>query len=109
MEHWGTNQNYVQSAMHTPSSYGGTVNLGGQVVATASTQFHIYTLDWTAEKMVFSVDGIVHYTYNPAVKNASTWPFNSAQYLLLNLAILPSISNSYTSSAMEVDYVRVYQ
>ena len=109
MEHWGTNQNYVQSAMHTPSSYGGTVNLGGQVVATASTQFHIYTLDWTAEKMVFSVDGIVHYTYNPPVKNASTWPFNSAQYLLLNLAILPSVSNTYTSSAMEVDYVRVYQ
>ena len=28
MEHWGNNQNYVQSAMHTPSSFGGTVNLG---------------------------------------------------------------------------------
>lgn len=27
MEHWGTNQNYVQSAMQTPSSYGGTENL----------------------------------------------------------------------------------
>ena len=28
MEHWGSNQNYVQSATHTPSSYGGTVNHG---------------------------------------------------------------------------------
>ena len=109
MEHWGTNQNYVQSAMHTPSSYGGTVNLGGQVIATASSQFHTYTLDWTAAKMVFSVDGIIHYTYNPSVKNASTWPFDAEQYLLLNLAILPSIGVNYTSSAMEVDYVRVYQ
>lgn len=109
MEHWGSNQNYVQSAMHTPSSYGNTVNLGGQVVATASSQFHIYTLDWTAEKMVFSVDGIVHYTYNPTIKNANTWPFDSEQYLLLNLAILPSISQNYTSSTMEVDYIRIYQ
>jgi beta-glucanase (GH16 family) len=29
MEHWGDNQNYVSSAMHTPSSFGGTVNVGG--------------------------------------------------------------------------------
>lgn len=109
MEYWGTNQNYVQSAMHTPSSYGNTANLGGQVVATASSQFHVYALDWTAEKMVFSVDGVVHYTYNPPVKNATTWPFDSEQYLLLNLAILPSISQNYTSGTMEVDYVRIYQ
>jgi beta-glucanase (GH16 family) len=109
MEHWGHNQNYVQSAMHTPSSYGGTVNLGGQTVSTASSQFHIYTLVWTSEQMVFSVDGVVHYTYNPAVKNASTWPFNADQYLLLNVAIESSISASFTQSAMEIDYVRVYQ
>ena len=68
MEHWGSNQNYVQSAIHTPSSYGGTVNLGGQNISTASSQFHIYTIDWSEEKMVFSVDGNVHYTYNPAQK-----------------------------------------
>lgn len=109
MEHWGSNQNYVQSAMHTPSSYGGTVNLGGQVISTASSQFHIYTLDWTAEKMVFSVDGIVHYTYNPTTKNASTWPFDAEQYVLLNVALQSSISQSFTECAMEVDYVRIYQ
>jgi beta-glucanase (GH16 family) len=109
MEHWGTNQNYVQSAMHTPSSYGGTVNLGGQTVATASSQFHVYSLDWTSEKMVFSVDNVVHYTYNPPVKNASTWPFDAEQYILLNLAIQSSIISNFTQAAMEVDYVRVYQ
>ena len=109
MEHWGTNQNYIQSAMHTPSSYGGTVNLGGQTVSTASSQFHIYSLDWTSEKMVFSVDNIVHYTYNPPVKNASTWPFDAEQYILLNVAIQSSIISNFTQAAMEVDYVRVYQ
>ena len=109
MEHWGTNQNYVQSAMHTPSSFSSTVNLGGQTISTASSAYHIYTLVWTAEKMEFAVNGVIHYTYNPSVKNASTWPFDAEQYLLLNLAIQSNISSSFTQGAMEVDYVRVYQ
>ena len=109
MEHWGNNQNYVQSALHTPSSYGGTVNKGGQTIATASSEFHIYTLEWTSEKMVFKVDDVEHYTYNPAVKNADTWPFDSDQYLLLNIAIEAGVAASFTESKMEIDYVRVYQ
>ena len=109
MEHWGNNQNYVQSAMHTPSSYGGTVNHGGQIIPTASSEFHLYTLEWSSEKMIFSVDDVVHYTYNPAIKDSDTWPFDSEQYLLLNIAIQPSIEQSFTQSAMEIDYVRVYQ
>jgi beta-glucanase (GH16 family) len=109
MEHWGTNQNYVQSAMHTPSSFGSTTNLGGQTIPTASSQFHIYSLEWSATSMTFSVDNIVHYIYNPAVKNASTWPFNAEQYILLNIAVQSSIASNFIQSAMEVDYVRVYQ
>jgi len=109
MEHWGTNQNYVQSAVHTPSSYGSTVNLGGQTIANASTEFNVYALEWTAENLVFSVNDIVHYTYNPSEYNDDTWPFDAEQYLLMNIAILPNIDPSFTESAMEIDYVRVYQ
>ena len=109
MEHWGHNQNYVSSAMHTPSSFGGTVNVGGQYVSGASTNYHVYALEWSETKMVFSVDSVVHYTYEPSTYTASTWPFYDPQYLLLNIAIQPSIDSTFTSSAMEVDYVRVYQ
>lgn len=108
MEHWGNNQNFVQSAMHTPSSSGATVNKGGQVISTASTEFHIYTMDWTAEKIVFSVDGKVHYTYNPVEKNENTWPYDQDQYLIMNIAIQSSIDPGFTESPMEIDYVRVY-
>jgi len=59
--------------------------------------------------MVFSVDGVVHYTYNPAIKDASTWPFDAPQYLLFNVAMQPSIDPNFTQSSMEIDYVRVYQ
>jgi len=109
MEHWGDNQNFVQSAMHTPSSYGGTINHGGQIIPTASSEFHVYTLDWYEDRMVFSVDGNVHYVYEPNVQNSDTWPFTEEQYLLLNTAIQPSIDPNFTGSAMEVDYVRIYQ
>ena len=109
MEHWGANQNYVQSALHTPSSYGGTSNVGGQYISNASTQFNVYTLEWTPEQMIFSVNGYVHYTYNPNPQNSETWPFDAPQYLLLNIAIESSITSSFTETEMEIDYVRVYE
>lgn len=109
MEHWGTNPGYISSATHTPSSFGNTVNVGAQILPTYGTEFHIYSLEWTPEKLVFAVDGIKHFTYNPPVKNAETWPFDDEMYLLFNVAILPSIEAGFTSSAMEVDYVRIYQ
>jgi len=109
MEHWGSNQNFVQSATHTPSSYGGTINHGGQWISTASSQHHTYGLEWTEEKLVFSVDDVVHYTYNPPIKNSNTWPFDAEQYLILNIAISPDISPNFVQSALEIDYVRVYQ
>jgi len=109
IEHWGNNQDFVQSAMHNRSSFGGTVNKGGRSINNASTEFHIYTLDWNSNKMTFSVDGIVHYVYNPEDKNIQNWPYNAPQYLLFNVAILPNIASNFTESAMEIDYVRVYQ
>ncbi len=109
IEHWGTNQSFVQSAMHNRSSFGGTVNKGGRAINNASTEFHIYTLDWNANKMTFSVDGIEHYTYNPEEKDIANWPYDAPQYLLFNVAILPQIASNFTESAMEIDYIRVYQ
>ena len=109
MEHWGTNQNYISSAMHTPSSFGNTVNYGGIVIPNVSSTFHVYAVDWYPNRMVFSVDGFTHYIYYPSVQNNNTWPFTQDQYILLNTAILPSILPSFTQSTMEIDYVRVYQ
>jgi len=110
LEHWGKNQDYVSSALHNGSSYGGYVkNVGGQTVNNAYSEFHIYTFEWTAEKMTFSIDGKPHYKYHPKVKNAKTWPYDSDYYLILNIAIEPDIDPNFTESTMVVDYIRVYQ
>ncbi|AVR47331.1 laminarinase [Christiangramia fulva] len=112
MEHWGHNQGFVQSAVHTPSSFGNTVNHGAQTLNDVSTAFHVYAAEWDDQEIVFSVDGVVHYTYSPAAKNSETWPFNSNQFLILNVAMGGSwfaIDPDFESSTMEVDYVRIYQ
>ena len=109
MEHWGSNQNYVQSALHTPSSFGATVNHGGLLASNVSSTFHEYSMEWSEDEIVFSLDGVVYYTYSPPNQNMSTWPFVAEQFLLLNIAIEPSIDPNFSSSPMVIDYVRVYQ
>lgn len=104
--------NYIQSALHTPSSFGNTTNIGGAIASNLATDFHIYSMNWSPNQISFLLDGVVFYTYNPAVKNPSNWPFNSEQYILLNIAmggIAGNINSNYTQSSMVVDYVRVYQ
>jgi len=103
---------FVQSAIHTPSSFGNTINHGGIVAQNLGDDFHVYSMNWSPFQITFLLDGVPFYTYNPAVKNASTWPFDSEQYLLLNIAmggVAGSIPPSFTQATMEIDYVRVYQ
>lgn len=110
LEHWGKKQNYIQSAVHNGASAGDDViNLGGKLLENVSNQFHVYAVDWYKDKMVFSVDGNEHYTYQPEVQDANTWPFTTDQYILLNIAIEPDIDPAFEESAMVIDYVRVYQ
>lgn len=103
---------YIQSAIHSPSSFGNTVNHGGIIASNLGNDFHVYSMNWSPFQITFLLDGIAFYTYNPAVKNASTWPFDAEQYLLLNIAmggVAGAIPNSFSQATMEVDYVRVYQ
>ncbi|KQC30324.1 glycoside hydrolase family 16 protein [Flagellimonas eckloniae] len=110
LEHWGKNQDYVSSAVHNGSSYGDKVkNLGGQTIKNASTEFHIYALEWTSEKMIFSIDGIAHFTYNPSIKNTETWPYDTDYYLILNIAVESEIDQNFIESPMVVDYIRIFQ
>lgn len=112
MEHWGTNQNVVSSAVHFPVN--GNLNAGqyvtnAQNIPGVSNDFHVYAVDWNPQRITFSVDGINHFSYNPATKNQYTWPFDAEQYLLLNVAIEGTVTAGFTESGMEIDYVRVYQ
>lgn len=113
MEHVGNNQNVVQSAIHTPSSFGGTINKGSLTVPGVSNEFHVYEMEWTEDFVSFSVDGSKYYTYQPDVQNGDTWPFNTDQFLIFNVAMGGSLGGAieagFTESRMQVDYIKVYQ
>ena len=113
MEHVGNNIGGISSAIHTPSSHGNTVNVGRIDIPDATTEFHVYKVDWTAEKMDFYVDDTLYYSYNPELKNSSTWPFDSDQFILLNIAmggtLGGAIATDFNQAILEIDYVRVYQ
>jgi beta-glucanase (GH16 family) len=109
MEHWGVNPNYVSSAIHTPSSFGGTINHGGRTIPGVMNTFHVYAMEWYPDSIVFSVDSTVHYVYKPDVKDMLTWPFDAPQYILLNIAINGDVQHNFQKAAMHIDYVRVYQ
>ncbi len=112
MEHWGSNQNVISGATHTPSSFGNTVNKGEINVPGVSNDFHLYGLNWSSEKLEFTVDGSIFYTYNPAIKDSATWPFDQDFFFILNVAMgsfWDTIDPNFVESTMEIDYIRVYQ
>lgn len=113
MEHVGNNPNQILAAIHTPSSFGNTVNKGLTTIPNVSTEFHVYSINWSANQISFLVDDEIYYTYNPANKTLQNWPFNADQFLIMNIAmggtLGGTIDSSFSASTMEVDYVRVYQ
>ena len=112
MEHGLHATNEVSCAIHTPSSFGATVNTSTNILTDVANDFHVYSVNWSPNQMTFLIDGVGYYTYNPAVKDNSTWPFDLEQFLLLNVAmggVSGSIDPNFVQSSMVVDYVRVYQ
>ncbi len=109
MEHVGNNQDVVSSALHFPGNSGGDAIFEEINIPGASTEFHIYAVEWTASTIIFSVDGVEYHTFN----NSDSVPFNKDFFMLLNVAMGGTfggaIDPAFTESTMEIDYVRVYQ
>lgn len=113
MEHVGNRPGWTSSAIHNNAGHGGNYFGDEQYIADATTEFHIYGILWTEEKIDFTVDGEVYFTYNPTVKNGDNWPYDAKQFLILNIAMGGTLGGnipaSFDRSTMEIDYVRVYQ
>ncbi|MDP4207371.1 MAG: family 16 glycosylhydrolase [Bacteroidota bacterium] len=116
MEHVGYDPLWIQGSIHTPSSYGNTINSGRLQVSDCEGSFHVYGMTWTPDKIEYYVDNpeTPYYTYKPAIKTSATWPFDKPFYIILNLAIggnwggAKGVDDSIFPVEMQVDYVRVY-
>lgn len=106
--------NTVGHALHSSSRNGSSPvePPSRSAVVNPSSAFHTYAVVWTANNLVFSVDGVDRATLTPPTADAAA--FQKEFFLILNLAMGGSyvgntISPSITSATYEVDYVRVYQ
>lgn len=121
MEHVGYDQGTIHATIHTEAYYHGkNTQKGGSVASEdCSDEFHVYSVEWLPDQLIFSMDGEEYFTYKPTaytqIPTSAEWPFDESFYLILNIAMGGSwggaqgIDETLESAQMEVDYVRVYQ
>jgi beta-glucanase (GH16 family) len=84
-------------------------------IPDASEAFHVYALEWDAKHMDFFVDDKKYFAFTKDDSGKYAWPFDSDQYLILNLAIgggwggTKGIDETCFPQRCYIDYVRVYQ
>ena len=117
MEHVGFDPGVVHATAHTGAfnHSRGNHRTATTSVADACTAFHRYQMHWTASRITVGVDDRNYYQYSNDNSGNAEWPFDSPQYLILNVAVggdwggQMGVTDSIFPITMEIDYVRVYQ
>jgi beta-glucanase (GH16 family) len=109
MEHKGNELNKIHGTLHFPGRSGGNPDTSTVTPnATATTEFHNYSVDWRADTIKFYVDGQLFKTFG----NSASVPFNQNFFLIFNCAMGGTfggtIDPNFVSSTFEIDFVRVY-
>ncbi|WUR13274.1 glycoside hydrolase family 16 protein [[Empedobacter] haloabium] len=116
MEHVGHRPGEILGSVYTGASNWpmGTGKTDRTAVPDACGAFHDYHLTWTRERIRIGVDGRDYAErVNSGNGDYAQWPFDSPQYLLLNLAVGGDLGGDVVDASLpwrfEIDYVRVYQ
>jgi beta-glucanase (GH16 family) len=89
MEHVGFEPGVIHATAHT-LAYNHTrrnARSAIKLVADACTAFHKYQLTWTTHRIKLGVDDHDYYQYSNDGSGNAEWPFDSPQFLLLNIAV----------------------
>ncbi len=109
MEHLGNSLNKIYFTLHYPGHSGGNATGSHAMIPNVTNEFKVYSIEWTAQSIVFFVDGVKYYTF----PNNSSVPYNKKFFLIMNIAMGGTfggaIDPAFKSGTMEIDYVRVYQ
>ena len=117
MENVGYWPDTVFGTVHTEAynSMKNTQKSKGIAFNDLSKAFHVYALEWSADYMVFKVDGKEYNRFTNEHTGADAWPFDKTFHLLLNIAIGGNwggkfgVDDSIFPQKMLVDWVRIYQ
>jgi beta-glucanase (GH16 family) len=109
MEHRGSELNKIFGTLHYPGRSGGNADGSTTVISNATTEFHIYKLEWSSSLIKIYVDDQLYHT----VTNSTNIPFNHDFFLLINLAMggtfAGPVDPDFSAATLEVDYVKVYK
>jgi hypothetical protein len=109
LEQRGDDKNTVFSTIHYPGNFAGGGPSKSTELTTSTTEFHKYTIDWSAAEIKFAIDDQVYHT----LPNDSSLPFNADFFFILNVAMGGTLGGTvdpnFTEDMMEVDYIKVYQ
>jgi beta-glucanase (GH16 family) len=89
MENVG-DSSWVSHALHGPGYFGNTPLAYRNILpkGTDITQWHIYSVNWTADKLTFSIDGKVTYTVTKQMaEKYGRWVFDTPKFIILNFAL----------------------
>ncbi|NMH26950.1 glycoside hydrolase family 16 protein [Flavobacterium silvaticum] len=109
MEQVGNDPGKVLGTLHHPGHFGANGSSGNTMVPDCSSEFHVYATDWSPTSLKFYVDDNLFFTFpnNPGI------PFGHDFFLILNVAMGGNfggtVDPNFVESAMDIDYVRVYQ
>lgn len=81
---------WIGVALHGPGYSGDTplVNKYFFKKGHDVTQWHVYSVDWTADALLFKVDGeLIYRVTRPMIENYGKWAFDNPKYIILNFAL----------------------
>lgn len=81
---------WVSAAVHGPGYFGeaGLVNKLFFPTDFDATAWHIYSVDWFPDRLIFKVDDFIIYRVTrPMTDFFGSWVFDNQKYLILNLAL----------------------
>lgn len=118
MEHVGYDQDVIHGTAHSElyNHVKQTQKEGRDTIPGVHNDFHIYSLDWSKDKMDFLIDNKIFHTITREPNDDyKGWPFDQPFHLLMNIAVggnwggQKGVDETIWPQRMEVDYVRVYQ
>jgi beta-glucanase (GH16 family) len=118
MEHVGFREGFVHGTVHT-KAYNHKINTqrGHEIqMLDATSIFHVYAIEWSANSIRWFVDSKQYYQFNKLDGDGfAEWPFDQPFHLILNLAVGGSwggkhgVDRNAFPARFEIDWVRVWQ
>ncbi|NNE68820.1 MAG: family 16 glycosylhydrolase, partial [Rhodothermales bacterium] len=126
MEHAGRDPGLIHTSLHLEAGNGLTGNFptGTKRVSTATTDFHVYAVEWEPREIRFYIDDELVDLRFPGTSTSGAyvnpqrgwqeWPYDQPFHVLINLAIGgtfggSTVDNGAFPAQLLVDYVRVYE